>query len=295
MRARNWDLPRNVDHPWLVDFKNRVISVADNALRAFIDQSEVRACYALVLLIGVYFVAGLAGRLLLGPAPATERPRMRTSAWVAFAGALGAYVVLPHHLPEFDIVTFFPRFAPLVVLMALPLIPAGLLRFPLPTRAVLAVPALVFGVVWGLELTRHYRLYADETADFRAVLAKMEPGRKALGMPYERRSRVMRIESAHLGLVNFYALLKPAPGSMVPLGYCDMLHIPCVRKKPLEALPDPSPWTPDLLKMEKAVQFYDYFVIRSPPVGKDVFGPYKARVELVVRKGQWWLWKRRGT
>jgi hypothetical protein len=163
-------------------------------------------------------------------------------------------------------------------------------------RALLALPALVLGVAWGLQLLDHYRAYAAETADFRHIVAAMEPGKKAVNMPFERRSRVMRVESALMGLVSFYPVLKPAPGSMVPLMYCDMQHMPCVSKKPAkpaEPLPDPSPWLPDRLDMEKATKFYDYFVVRSAPPGRDLFGKHRGRVEVILQRGQWTLWKRK--
>jgi hypothetical protein len=289
--ARLREVPR-ARWPWLQGFQDRVVSVPENALRAFADRSEVAACHALLLLVLFYFCVAVTGRYLL-PLPMGNRPRMRISTWVAFFGALMAYVLLPHHLNEFDIVTLFPRFAPLVVLLTLPLVPRGLLHFPVSVRTVLTLPALVFGVAWGLQLVQHYQVYARETADFRALVNVMEPGRKAIGMPFDRRSRVMRIESAFLGLANFYPVLKPAPGSMVPLMYCDMLHMPCVKKPLAKSLPDPSPWSPDRLDMEQAVKFYDYFLIRSPP--RDVFGKQGVHVELVMHRGQWWLWRRKGS
>jgi hypothetical protein len=290
--SRERDLPR-VPHRWLVDFKNRVVSVPDNALRSFADQSEIKACYALLFLVAVYFCIGLVGRYVL-PAPAHEKPRMRLAAWVAFLGALAAYYLLPHHLNEFDIVTFFPRFAPLVVLMTLPLVPRGLRRFTGSLGVLLAVPALVFCAAWGVQLTRHYQLYAADTADFRAVIDAAKPGYRLFGMPFERRSRVLRIESAMLGMANFYPLLKPAPRSMVPLMYCDMLHMPCVRRPPLDALPNPTPWSPERLDPDKGVPFYDYFLVRSPPPKRDLFGKRKGDVELVTHKGAWWLYKKKG-
>jgi hypothetical protein len=216
---------------------------------------------------------------------------------VAFLGALTAYIVLPHHLNEFDIVTFFPRFAPLVLLMALLVIPRGLRRY---TRAslligtLLAIPAVVFGIVWGRELLRHWRLYADETADFRVVMGVTKPNHRLFGMPFERRSRVLRVESAMIGMGHFYPVLKPGPKSMVPLMYCDMLHMPCVRRSPLEALPDPSPWLPGQLDPDKGVPFYDYFLVRALPPGRDLFGKRKGEVELLVHKGAWWLYQRKG-
>jgi hypothetical protein len=210
---------------------------------------------------------------------------------VAFLGAFAAYFLLPHHLNEFDIVTFFPRFAPLVVLMMLPLIPRGLRRFGGSLGALLSVPALVFCAVWAFELHRHYRTYAEEISDFRAVMAAAKPGHRLLSMPYERRSRTMAVESALIGMGSFYPLLKPAAKSMVPLQYCDMMHMPCARK-PGTPLPDTSPWLPEH-DFQKAVVFYDYFLVHSPP-RTGALTKHKADLELVARRGSWALYERKG-
>jgi len=287
--SRLRDLPGG-PHPWLHDLEEHILNIPVNALRGFTDRSDVKASNALLLLIGVYFCMGLAGRLLL-PGPTRGKPRMRTSAWVAFLGAFAAYFLLPHHLNEFDIVTFFPRFAPLVVLMMLPLIPRGLRRFTGGLGLLLSVPALVFCVVWGLELYKHHRAYADEISDFRAVMAAAKPGHRLINMPFDRRSRVMAVESALIGLGSYYPLLKPHPKSMVPLQYCDMMHMPCARK-PGSALPDPTPWAPDKLDRNKGIAFYDYFLVRSPPPGFYLGANHD--VELIARRGTWLLYRRKG-
>jgi hypothetical protein len=277
-------------HPWLADLKARTALIPVHALRGFSDGIEVKAANALLLLVVVYFLMGLAGRVMV-PGVDHQRPRMRASAWVAFAGAFAAYFLLPHHLNEFDIVTFFPRFAPLVILMALPLIPRGLRRFRGSLGALLSVPALVFCAVWGVELYKHYHRYAEEISDFRAVMAAAKPGHRLLSMPYERRSRTMAVEAALIGMGSFYPLLRPAPKSMVPLQYCDMMHMPCARK-PGTTLPNTSPWLPEA-DFDKAVSFYDYFLVRSPP-RTGALVKHKDAIELVARRGTWSLYRRKG-
>jgi hypothetical protein len=283
------ELPRS-PHPWLADLKTRTATIPINALRGFADGTDVRACKALLLLIGVYFLMGAAGRLLL-PGPTRGHPRMRASAWVAFLGAFAAYFLLPHHLNEFDIVTLFPRFAPLVVLMMLPLIPRGLRRFTGSLGVLLSVPALAFCAVWGVELYQHYHRYAEEVSDFRAVMAAAQPGHRLLSMPYERRSRTMAVESTFIGMGSFYPLLRPAPKSMVPLQYCDMMHMPCATK-PKTALPDTTPWLPEH-DFDKALAFYDYFLARFPPP-TGALAKHKNDLELIARRGAWMLYRRKG-
>src|SRR5207248_2213381 len=88
-------------------------------------------------------------------------------------------------------------------------------RFRGSLGLLLSVPALVFCAVWGVELYQHYRRYAQEISDFRAVIAAARPGHRLLDLPFDRRSRVMSVESALIGLGSFYPLLEPAPRSMV--------------------------------------------------------------------------------
>jgi hypothetical protein len=290
--SRLGELPGGA-HPWLADLKGRLLALPANTLRGFTDRSDVKAASALLLLIGVYFCMGVAGRYLL-PGPRSENPRMRAAVWLAFLGALAAYLLLPHHLNAFEIVTFFPRFAPLVLLMMLPLVSRGLGRYTGALGGLLAVPAVVFCAVWGVQLCRNYHRYADETADFRAVIAAARPGHRLINLPFERRSKVMSVESALIGLGSFYPLLRPAPGSMVPLQFCGMRHIPCVRRPPLDALPDPTPWAADRFDPAKAVPFFDYFLVRSPILRFDPFGEQRSQVELVARRNHWSLYKRKG-
>ena len=85
-RHRLKDLNRGT---FLHDFGLRLWALPGHAMRAFVDQVEVKACRALLLVIAVYLVAGLAAWALLpNPSPARPRLRMWPALVVAFAGAL---------------------------------------------------------------------------------------------------------------------------------------------------------------------------------------------------------------
>jgi hypothetical protein len=282
--------------PVMVDVMDRLYDLPNHALRSFYDGADVRAARTLLVLVLLYFCLGLAGNSAgaqeTTSQPPSRRPRLTLACWVAFAGALFAYLALPHHLQSFELMTFFPRFAPLAVAMMLPLIPAGLTRWNGELRRLLPLPAVLFAVLYGRELVRHYRLWGNETADFVAVLDRAEPGHRALGLVFDRQSRVMRIESTFLGLPEYYVAAHPAPQSMTPLWYCGMRHIPCRRNPELAQLPDPGPWEPYRLKPDLAVPFFDYFFVRSPPPGP-LFGRYQDIMEVVAHQGTWWLWRRK--
>lgn len=276
----------------LADLQNRLIALPSHGLRGFTDLVDERACRVLLALLLAYLLLGIWGRFRNG---ATVGERLRLAGVVAFAGALLAYLALPHHLQAFELMTFYPRFAPLLLLMTLLLVPGGLkglargrLRFLVP------LPALLLGALYGRELIRHYAAYADETRDFVAVLDRTPPGGKALGLVFDRQSRVMRIESAMLGLPNFYPAVARARGSMIPLTYCGMRHIPCRRRQPLSALPDPGPWEPNKLRPELAVPFFDYFFVRSGPPAEALFGSRAGAVTLLAEEGLWAVYARKG-
>ena len=209
---------------------------------------------------------------------------------VAFVGALAAYLMLPHHLDELELMTFFPRFSVLVVLMAIALIPAGLGRVRGLLRLLVPVPAVVMCALYGWQLIVHYRLYGKETADFVEVMRKTPPGGKAMGLVFDRSSQVMRIESALLGLPDFYVAIRSAPGSMAPLSYCGMRHMPCTRKPAGADLP--NPWNPRT-STQQSVPIFDYFFVHSPPPNATPFGPYQDSMEVLAQSGTWTVYRKK--
>jgi hypothetical protein len=217
---------------------------------------------------------------------------MRIAGWIAFGGALLAYYGLPHHLRAFELMTFYPRFSVLLVLMGLVVIPAGLRRLDGAGSFLLVAPAVVLGALYGDELVRHYRYYDAEMAEFSTVVRRAAPGRRALGLVYNRYSRVMRIESALVGIPNLYPALRPALQSMNPLVYCGMRHMPCRNRPGRPPLPDPGVWSPQYFNPDAALEAFDYFFVRSPPPGKPIFGEAIHRLRLVAQSGSWLLYEK---
>jgi hypothetical protein len=276
---------------WTADLATRLELLPSHLLRGFTDQVDVVVSRALLLVLAGYLILGLVG--LLEPAGRTApRPRLRIAGAAVFGGALIAYLVLPHHLPEYELMTFFPRFSVLAVVLALLLVPASLRRLDGPARPLLLIPALVVGLYGGIELFQHYRFYDREVSDFDAAVARTPPGGRALGLVYDRQSRVMRIESALVGLPSLYPVLRPAASAMVPIFYCGMRHMPCRRLTAAGPLPDVSPWAPTALQPEQAVDFFDTFFVRLPP-NRPIFGSALSRLELIARQGSWLVYRRR--
>jgi hypothetical protein len=276
----------------LNDLRERLLGLPGHTMRSFSDQVDIAACRALLVVIAVYLVAGLvAWRLLPAPSPARPRLRMWPALLMAFLAALAAYLVLPHHLSELELMTFFPRFAVLVVLLAIALVPAGLGRVRGVLRLVVPLPAVLMCAIYGYQLIVHYRLYGKETADFVEVVRKTPPGGKAVGVVFNRGSKVMRIESAFLGVPDFYVAMRSAPGSMAPLSYCGMRHMPCTRKPAGADLP--NPWKPQDIQPAYSVPIFDYFFVHSPPPNANPFGPYRDSMEVLAQKGTWTVYRKK--
>ena len=277
---------------FLRDFGQRLSGFAVNPLRGFDDQVDIRACNALLLVIAVYLVAGLVAWAALPKQKSLQpRPRVWPAILVAFAGALAAYLLSPHHLNELSLTTLFPRFAVLVILIAIVLVPAGLGHVCGALRLVVPLPAVVVCALYGYQLIVHYRLYARETADFVEVMHKTPPGGKAVGLVFDRNSRVVRVESAFLGLPYFYVAVRGAPGSMTPLPYCGMHDIPCTAKPAGKVLP--NPWSPMDVSVGKNPPVFDYFFVRSPPRGINAFGPYLGSMEVLAQSGTWTVYRKK--
>lgn len=276
--------------PLVDDLIYRVWLVPHHLLRGFRDGADGPAARILLATLAIYFVMGWFGR----PATALEdRSRLRLAGVVAFLGALGAYLALPHHLHSFELATFFPRFSVLVVLAGLLLVPGGLRRLSAPLSIAAALPAVLQGLVYARALEREYRRYAAETADFLHVVERVPAGARVLGLVFDPQSATMNIESASIGLPHYYVALRPAPGSAIlPLRYCGMRHMPC-RPRPERPAPAPDPWEPYRADFTRALPAFDYVLLGSPPPLPDHFGDWKDGVEPIARRGRWHAYRTR--
>jgi hypothetical protein len=206
-------------------------------------------------------------------------------------GALGAYLGLPHHLAELELMTLYPRFAVLVLVLAPLALPRRLSRLAPPLLGALGGPALALAGWYGVQLIRHYRDFSREISDFTSVMDRTPPAGRALGLVYDRSSRVMRVESALVSLPAYYPVLRAAPTSATPVFYCGMRHMPCRVREGAVAPPAPNPWAPTQLDPPKAVQAFDYIFARAAPPPGVLFGKLAGRVEPLARAGSWIVYR----
>jgi hypothetical protein len=277
----------------LTDLWERITWIPVHAMRAFVDEINIPACRVLCIILGVYFVIGLVAVIVRRRScPRAFRGSfLAIAGLIAFLGALTAYLALPHHLQEMELMTFFPRFSVLVLLTAVLLVPAGLLRLRGIFALLLPLPALGFGVFYGHALYKHYRAYDTEVAGFVTLAEKIPPGSKVMGLVFDRRSAVMHVESAIVGVPDFYAALRPAPGSMVPPAYCGLRHMPCRTKVSRNFMT--NPWAPQDFSPAQMLPIFDYIVTRSLPPGSDPFRGYHGMVEIAGVSLPWVVFKKR--
>lgn len=260
-------------------------------LRGFQDDSDHLAAALLMLTLLGYLVFGWV--LELRPQAKTPPTRWPLTAVLSLLGAVAAYFALPHHLREFELMTFYPRFSVLVAALLTLLVPSALRGLSRRATYALLVPALAIGVFCAVLVTRHFALFGRETADFMAVVARTPPGGRALGLSFDRRSRIMENESTLVGLPSYYPVLRPAPSSFVEILYCGMRHMPCSVRPGMPKPPGVSPWEPGRLDVGQALSFYDYFFVRSGPPPATLFGTHAAEVEPLARAGTWVVYRKK--
>jgi hypothetical protein len=274
----------------------------EHMLRGFVDHVDLTGARAFLLALGACAALGLVGAVLSRRARQAQPPdeRFRAASALVVLGGLLSYFALPHHLRELELMSLYPRFAVLAAALAALAVPAGLralFAFTGPRQA-LAGAALTAALVsvagwYGVELSRRYRLYGAEVADFLQVLERTPPGGRAVGLVYQRTSRVLEVGSVQVGLPSYYPVLRRAPGSMVQVFYCDMRHMPCRKRKSAPVPAPPDPWAPAQLDVGKAVSFFDYFITRGAPPKDVLFGAHSAKVQTLHCAGTWCVYSRR--
>lgn len=270
----------------------------EHMLRGFSDHVDLAGARAFLLALAACAALGLIGAARARRTPQAEDrgERFRVASALVVGGGLLSYFALPHHLRELELMSLYPRFAVLAAALAALAVPAGLRALSTstgPRRVAVALTAALVAVAgwYGVELSRRYRLYGAEVADFLQVLERTPPGGRAVGLVYQRTSRVMEVGSVQVGLPSYYPVLRRAPGSMVQVFYCDMRHMPCRKRRSAQVPAPPDPWAPAQLPIEKAVSFFDYFITRGAPPKDVLFGAQSAKVQVLHCAGTWCVYR----
>ena len=268
---------------WAADLADRLVGMLPvSVMRGFVDLSDVVGYRALMLVLAAFFIMALIAYAL--PRSLQPRPTFTVACFVLALGGLTAYLALPHHLRAFELMTFFPRFSVLAVLLLIPLVPAGLRRLPWHTSLLALAPVVVFGVFYGSIVNTHYRAYREELNDFVKVMNIIPRDGKLMSILFDRTSKVMRIESALVGLPGYYVATQRSAKTMVPIHYCGMRHMPCQITKPV---PWPGPWGGDSFDWNETYALFDYYLVRHPAPSPGLLGPLATRVQVLASAGQW--------
>jgi hypothetical protein len=260
---------------------SRVRGVPVHLLRGFDDGADVRASLAYFAIV---FGIALTARLVRPEAGPRPRPRLA----VAGLGlvALGAYLLLPHHVhPHAH--SIYPRFAVMLAVTALLAIPPRLARARPRALDLVAAMLVLAAVLQAWVLRREYAAFGRELADFETLLEALPPGHASAGLVYDPESGVMNVDGILSGVPAYYATERPGPGTSTYLYYCEQPHLPCRLRAP-----DAPPALPHFMRPEdfdarRALQDVDLLLVRGGPGAQVIFGSESARVRLAAQAGRW--------
>ncbi len=178
------------------------------------------------------------------------------------------------------------RLVPAVALLALP----ALARQSTPYRTfTLVIPATILALTMSHVHADRARQFTEEAGPIHEVLAQAERGKKLISLIYQPQSRVMKWP-AFLHFGQYYTVER---GGMANFSFANFPQSPVLF--PDEGGPPKVPprfeWTPEVFTMAEQGYWYDYFLIRDANENRNPFGAERSKVELVVRKGPWALYR----
>ena len=150
------------------------------------------------------------------------------------------------------------RMVPVVALFAL----ATLAWRRLPWRpALLLIPATALNL-WACSVhVEHFWRFDEEAGPIREVVAEAEPGKRLLGLVFDRGSEVVN-HAPYLHFAQYYVVER---GGVASFSFVDFPQSP-VRYRADNApprLPNRFEWTPERFRFAAHGQAYDYFLIRG--------------------------------
>jgi len=207
------------------------------------------------------------------------RPAVR---WLPLAAALGFYFALPNR--AFSAWMFSTRFSVFVAIFALLLVvPAASAGRRRLGRSLM----LAFALSWMGFITVEFRAFDAEARHFDALLERMAPGRRVLGLNFDP-------GYDHVGGLpvfgHFHMWYQAKKGGLAEpafaIGYPNLV---VYRHGPFSH-PELS-LHPERFDFARDGRFFDYFLVRSEvDVGARLFAG--APVVFAARSGRWWLYRR---
>jgi len=161
----------------------------------------------------------------------------------------------------------------------------------LPSGTVTALLALVCWLAMG-RTGLYAKRFGEETRDFDAVLAHLEPGRRALSLIFDRESAAAKNDMVYLHYPSWYQAER---GGLVEFSFAAFAP-QIVRYRPdqvpvidtvLSHQPEDFRWS------THHGERYDYFFVRSrTALGENYFAGAACAPVLITRRGEWTVYER---
>ena len=134
---------------------------------------------------------------------------------------------------------------------------------------------------------RKVAAFQSQVGGFAGLLERMEPGKKVLGLVFDRGPAWPVRQPLFLHFAAYYQALR---GGDVGFSFAGLPAVP-VRYRPGEQAPHPGEWAPQDFRWQEMGPAYDYFLVRGAPRGEAArLGEH---ADLVGEEAGWKLWRRR--
>lgn len=248
-----------------------------------------------IVLFALPFLAGL-------------RPSRRLKAWLPFLLCVGALLLMPNF--AFDASFLYARFTVFALpfwLMALEPAPTAVPKKKTRTRKlkreqghpaawltkgrIVATAATCLVVLWITVVSVYALQFNSAVKGFDEVLARMEPGQRALSLMPERENEVA-IAPAFIHFAAWYAAQKS--GVVDPSFANGVVALVIYRPGRSPALPHDFEWNAGEFQWQRNEgESYRYFVVHWPEdVGPILFHDATCPVHLRYQENHWWLYEK---
>lgn len=149
--------------------------------------------------------------------------------------------------------------------------------------------ALVAGLALWSDVNAAMKVAAfqREVGGFSRLLDRMEPGRRVLGLVFDRRVTGSVRQPLFLHFAAYYQALR---GGDVGFSFAGLPSIP-VRYRPGGQAPHPGEWAPQDFRWDEMGPSYDYFLVRGVPTGDAT--RLAEHADVLLEESGWKLWRRR--
>lgn len=278
------------DPPRFVPVADTVRGFFDQSFTTYRDGSGERIAIAFFAVLALLLIFRGHERFFGKPlAPDAERAQKSYAPEFVFLSAVAAWLFAPYSYKLIEPINH--RFLPL----ALALLPtlAPLRVSSAKVRVLLGASLVSLSLFVGSLHNSHFRDANTEMGELDEALQHTEPGRKLVGLMFDRGSDVVPF-AAYLHAHQYY---QARVGGLAAWGFVELPKSPVIYRE--GAAPEPFPprfeWTPERFNWNTWGNYFDYFLVRvapgsPPPRVIPSAGPIAPR--LVFEGARWRLYAR---